>query len=258
MSLFSAGESRWIERLGSLRTVVRQEVISRQLAGYVRRGVLDVGCGQGTQALRLAARGAVVTGVDPSSDLLARFAADAARAGLRAELIEGAIGTLPEVLADRRFDLVCAHGLLMYLDDRAGAIATLRSRLTPRGRLSFTFRNGHALAMRPGLRRDWARAIEAFDAVSYVNELGLAATADRLEEVADDLAAAGLRIVEWFGVRVFNDAIAVEVTAEDEDLAGLLDAEELAGRRDPYRWLASQFHVIAEPLPGLECGPAPG
>jgi S-adenosylmethionine-dependent methyltransferase len=252
MSLFSAGESRWIERLGNLRNVVRQEVIARQLAPHVRRGtsVLDVGCGQGTQGLRLAARGAVVTGVDPSRELLARFSADAARAGLSIEVFEGTIDSLPEVLADRRFDLVCAHGLLMYLDDRAGAIATLRSRLAPRGRLSFTFRNGHALAMRPGLRRDWAGAMESFDAVSYVNELGISATAARLEEVEGDLAAVGLRIVEWFGVRVFNDAVAVDMPADGEELALLLDAEEEAGRRDPYRWLASQFHIIAEPVIG--------
>jgi hypothetical protein len=112
----------------------------------------------------------------------------------------------------------------------------------------------------------------SFDAVSYVNELGISATAARLEEVEGDLAAAGLRIDEWFGVRVFNDAVAVDMPAQDEHLALLLDAEEQAGRRDPYRWLASQFHVIAEPViaepviaepviaepvSGLESGPAP-
>jgi hypothetical protein len=33
----------------------------------------------------------------------------------------------------------------------------------------------------------------------------------------------------------------------DENVALLLDAEDEAGRRDPYRWMASQLHVIAAP-----------
>ena len=72
----TSGEQVWIERLGNLRNVIRQEVIGRQIDEHVEAGmsVLDVGCGQGTQGLRLAGQGCVVTGVDPSSDLLGRFA----------------------------------------------------------------------------------------------------------------------------------------------------------------------------------------
>ncbi|MFD1545703.1 class I SAM-dependent methyltransferase [Nonomuraea guangzhouensis] len=70
---FSAGEKRWRERLGSLRDVVRQELVSRQLAAHLPPAparVLDVGCGQGTQALRAAAQGHRVTALDASGDLL--------------------------------------------------------------------------------------------------------------------------------------------------------------------------------------------
>src|SRR5919204_2306917 len=75
------GVSRWQQRLGKLRDVVRQELVSRQLAGELPPPpgrVLDVGCGQGTQALRLARAGYQVTGLDPSDDLLARFDSDLA------------------------------------------------------------------------------------------------------------------------------------------------------------------------------------
>lgn len=250
MSGFQAAEGRWIERLGNLRNVIRQELISRQLSEYVRPDmtVLDVGCGQGTQALSLAARGCRVTGVDPSGDLLELLATDAREAGLSLELIEDGLDGLGSRLAGGTFDLVCAHGVLMYLDDRTAAITELAARLAPRGRLSLTFRNGHALAMRPGLRRDWAGAIAAFDTRSYVNELGVSATADRLEEVEGDLQASGLRIVGWFGVRIFNDAIPAEMPPPEgrEELTQLLEAEDRAGRLDPYRWMASQLHVIAE------------
>ena len=60
MNDFAAGERRWIDGLGNLRNTIRQELIGRQLAPHANAGmtVLDVGCGQGTQALR---RGAVAS-----------------------------------------------------------------------------------------------------------------------------------------------------------------------------------------------------
>ena len=248
MNDFAAGEQRWIDGLGNLRNTIRQELIGRQLAPHAEAGmtVLDVGCGQGTQALRLAARGCRVTGVEPSADLRARCAADASAQGLEIELLEGTIEGLGAVLASRRFDLVCAHGLLMYLDDRALAIAALAARVGERGRVSITVRNGHGLAMRPGLRGEWRAALAAFDSLDYVNELGVGAVADRIEDIEAHLAAVGLRTIDWFGVRVLNDAIPPTAPVPPaEQLVDLLDAEDQAGRRDPYRWLASQLHVIA-------------
>jgi S-adenosylmethionine-dependent methyltransferase len=77
----------------------------------------------------------------------------------------------------------------------------------------------------------------------------VAATADRLEEVTADLAAVGMALETWYGIRVFNDAVSADLAVpSDEDLEALLDAEEQAGCRDPYRWMASQFHVIARRL----------
>jgi SAM-dependent methyltransferase len=248
MSSFEEVEWRWVERFGNLRNVIRQEMIARQLGEYVTPDatVLDVGCGQGTQALRLATTGCHVTGLDPSSRLLSIFSADARAARVDVEIIEGRLEELDELLAHRVFDVVCAHGLLMYLDDRPAAIRALAGHVAPGGRLSITVRNAHGLAFRPGMRRRWEDALAAFDTSGYRNELGVMATADRLEEIEGVLIGAGLEVVRWFGVRVFNDAVSADAEVPpDEDLALLLDAEERAGREDPYRWLASQLHVIA-------------
>jgi len=248
MTSFAAGEQPWIERLGTLRNVVRQEVIARQIAPLAGRGttVLDVGGGQGTQALGLASSGCRVTVVDPSSDLLALCAEAALAQGLDIELLQGRIEDLHGLCGGRTFELVCCHGVMMYLDDWARAVGYLGERVQAGGRMSITFRNGHALAMRPGLRGDWAAALAAFDGSAYVNELGLPARAGRADEMEALLASAGLRPVVWHGVRVLTDAVAVDEPPPDpETLELLLRAEEQAGSMEPYKWMASQLHVIA-------------
>lgn len=282
MGNFVSGERVWIEGLGNLRNTIRQECIARQIGEHVRTpiSVLDVGCGQGTQALRLAANGCSVTGYDRSTELLAQARSEAAVQGVHITLIQGdirdldqatlqdpgrALGTRNEAdgpvqsggpirrgetpSADAQqefsqFSLVCAHGLLMYVEDRAAFLHALTNRVGQTGLLSLTFRNGDALAMRPGLRQDWSGALEAFDSDQYRNELGVDARADRLSDIEAELVAVGFEIVNWYGVRVFNDAISPDVMPPAEGLADLLDAEEQAGRRDPYRWMASQTHVI--------------
>ena len=250
VSGFEGGEDEWIRHLGLLRNVIRQEVIARQLSDHVTPGsrILDVGCGQGTQALILAATGCHVTGVDPSKELMTRFSAEADASNVDVELMEGRIEELPHLLGTRRFDLVCAHGLLMYLDDHAQALAELSTFVDVGGLMSFTAKNAHSLAMRPGLRRDWTAAVVALDSDQYVNELGLTALADRLEDIIRYLSEIEFEIVAWYGVRVFNDAVPNETPVPDQDeLRRILVAEELAGRIDPYRWMGSQIHVIARP-----------
>jgi Aldo/keto reductase family len=67
---FGDGRSAWLGRLGNVRNVVRQEMISRQLDKHLRMPsarVLDVGAGQGTQSIRLARAGHQVLAVEPAS-----------------------------------------------------------------------------------------------------------------------------------------------------------------------------------------------
>ena len=160
---FDAVENVWAERLESLRNVVRQHTIREQLRGHTEgvETVLDVGCGQGTQTLELARRGHRVTGVDPSAELLGRLTAQAEEEGCVVETLQGTLEIADALVGGRTFDLVCAHGLLMYLPGPAEALALLADRVRRGGLLSFTFRNGDALAYRPGLRGQWHQALSS-------------------------------------------------------------------------------------------------
>ena len=55
--------------------------------------VLDVGCGQGTQAIELAKRGCSVTGVEPSAALRDLCHSDTKSVGVEMELLDGSIET---------------------------------------------------------------------------------------------------------------------------------------------------------------------
>jgi S-adenosylmethionine-dependent methyltransferase len=251
---FAAGEERWRARLGKLRDVVRQELVARQLDEHLPgppRRILDVGCGQGTQALRLARRGYQVTGLDASPGLLGQLqealAAEAEEVRRRLHLVRGSAEQLSGCFQPGSFDVVLCHGVLMYLADPEPVVAAIARVVTAGGVVSLLVRNGDALAMRPGLLGDWAVAQQAFEASWYANRIGLTARADRFEELAAVLAGHGLPVRARYGVRVFTDVVADEAAVpEGEELAVLLACEERAGRTDPYRRVAALTHLVAE------------
>ena len=245
---FSDGVVPWQEKLGLTRDAVRQALVTRQLSEHLPPPsssirVLDVGCGQGTQAIRLARAGYSVVGIDPADALLARARQGAREMGVRLSLRPGTLEDPgPEVGAP--FDVVCCHGVLMYLPDLRSAIARLVGLTRPGGLVSVLTRNRFGIAMRAGLSGDWDGALDGFDARYYRNRLGIAdVRADEPADVVTAFRASGADVHAWYGVRLFTDHWRDEPTPED--LARLLDAEYEAGRRDPYRHVAALTHVIA-------------
>jgi SAM-dependent methyltransferase len=258
---FVGGIDPWLARLGNLRNVVRQEMVSRQLDGHLPAGrlrVLDVGAGQGTQALRLAAAGHEVTALEPDARMREAFAAYAAglAEGSSVTLVAGELATLDSVLGHTAYDVVLCHGVLMYLPESAGAVSALARRVAPGGILSVVARNGPAMAWRPALRGDWPAALAMLDEIEaarregrdthYVNEIGVPARADSPDSLVAQAEREGLHLVSWYGIRVASDGVPVDTPSPGpEELAALLDVEERLGRTDPYRSLGTLVHVVA-------------
>ncbi|NUO35307.1 MAG: methyltransferase domain-containing protein, partial [Dermatophilaceae bacterium] len=148
---FLAGQGPWLERLGNLRNVVRQELVTRQLAVHLPRGplrVLDVGAGQGTQALRLARLGHAVTAVEPDGRMRAAFERAAAELTDaqrdRVTVLATDLAGLASVTQPTAYDVVMCHGVLMYLPESRSAVAALTRRVAPGGIVSVVARNGDA------------------------------------------------------------------------------------------------------------------
>lgn len=261
-NVFVGGRDPWLARLGNLRNVVRQELVARQLAAHLPAGplqVLDVGAGQGTQALRLVAQGHTVTAVEPDPRM--REAFESAAASLtreqrrRVTLRAGDLAALAAETSPAAYDVVLCQGVLMYLPDPATAVREV-ARRTAEGVVSIVTRNGDAMAWRPASRHDWAAAADMLDEIAaaraeqrdafYTNEIGVRARADTLGSLASHLAAAGLTVEAWYGIRVASDNVPVdEPVPSAGELAALLDVEERLGRTDPYRALGTLLHVIA-------------
>jgi SAM-dependent methyltransferase len=255
VGVFDEGVAAWRDQVGSLRDHVRQELVARQLADALHHvggtgaslRVLDVGCGQGTQAIRLGRAGHDVVGIDVAEDLL-RDASSALLAEPPAvqDRVRFHVGDLEDLPGEHRghFDVVCCHGVVMYLDSLPAAVARLAATLRLGGLVSVLSRNRAGIAMRAAMTGDWSGALEGFDARTYANRLGLAEVrADDPAEVSAALEGAGLRVVDWYGVRLFTDHWGAQEVPDDVE--PIVAAEYEAGRRDPYRRLAALTHTLA-------------
>lgn len=109
--------------IGALVAEEEARVIRAFVGDVAGASVLDVGTGTARAALAIAARGARVTGVDYSREMLRVGQARVAGASAPVSLLRGDARHLP--FADRRFDVTVSVRLLMHMPDWRGTLAEL-------------------------------------------------------------------------------------------------------------------------------------
>lgn len=115
-----------------------------ELAGRYRinvRKILELACGTGSMALRLAAQGYQVTGLDRSEEMLRWARAKCAAAGLEITFRQGEMEAFSRLPLERDFDLViCLYDSMNYLlteEDLQRCFQEVNRHLRPAGGFIF-------------------------------------------------------------------------------------------------------------------------
>jgi len=138
---------------------------------YRGRKVLDVGCGAGTDLVRFAKGGAIVTGVDLAAAAIALARQNFAQQGLTADLREADGERLP--FGDDEFDLVFAHGVVQYTSDDQALVDECRRVLKPGGTAVFqvynriSWLNGLSKVMKVPLEHEDAPVLARYSAGEF-------------------------------------------------------------------------------------------
>lgn len=199
--------------------------------------VVDIGGGEGSQAILLAQHGHSVTLVDLDPTMLQaasdRLSSLSPEVRQRVTLVQGTAASMAEA---EPFDVVCCHSVLMYEKDWHATLGRLVRLAGVGGIVSITSVNPEARAMRLGRQRRW-REVIATIATGRNGDPGCIPCTDITRaELHQELAARGVAPIAWYGVGVFEDG------SSEESFA----AEWLAGATDPYRSVARCFHIVGQ------------
>jgi S-adenosylmethionine-dependent methyltransferase len=212
---------------------------------------LDVGCGPGATAVRLAQLGFQVSCLDLSQAMLdlARRAAEEAEVLSKVTLRRGDAAQLTNLFPAASFDVILCHNLLEYVDDPTtvlhGAARALRDSSAI---LSIVVRNQAGEVMKAALQAGDLAAAEAnltaewgFESL-YGGRVRLF-TSQRLQTM---LQAESLELIAERGIRVQADYLPPRISRSAE-YARILELERKLGSRPEFAGVARYTQCLARP-----------
>ncbi|MBZ5738969.1 methyltransferase domain-containing protein [Nocardioides mangrovi] len=223
-----------------LRRHVDEVAAARTVGDRVR--VLDVGGGDGRDALPLARAGCDVTIVDPAGSWLAEAERRAAEAGVAIRTVQGGLDDLPA----GEWDLVLCHFVLRYRPPGSPDVAVLADRVRPGGLLSVVDINPAGRVLRALVSSGPGAALTELHAErAEVQVFGTDARKVEADDVRTEAEARGLRLVGRYGHRIANDLVTDDDAKHDPDFfADLLTLELELCDREPYRRLGAAWQLV--------------
>lgn len=201
--------------------------------------VLDLGCGTGQLAAKLADR-RTVFGADPAAAML-----DIARGRPNGQRVTWVEADARLLRLERQFDLVLltGHAFQVFLtdEDQQAVISTIAAHLAPGGRFIFDTRNPAAQAWRDWTPGNSKRRFEHPD-------LGtIDAWTDVSHDAATDIVTYQTHYRTVTSGRHFSAASKIRFTARDS-LAAMLDAEGLVVERWLGDWTGGAWDTTSREI----------
>ncbi len=173
------------------------DVMTERLRIGAGSHLLDVGCGVGGPALRIARRtGAAVTGISVSQEQVAHANELARAASLPDRLVFQHLNAMELPYADASFDAVLAIESMVHMPDRAQVLREMRRVLRPGGRIVLTdFYRREPSDPDPGDPRQSAASTAA-----HALRQTMGSTTLPVDDYPPMLRASGLQFVEMLDI----------------------------------------------------------
>lgn len=213
---------------------------------------LDLGCGTGATAARLARLGIHMTLVDSSSAMLDIAKRTAREAGVhgRIALNHGDAAQVANLFRAGSFDVVLCHNILEYVDDPnsvlSAAARMVRSDSTANGVLSILVRNWAGEVFKAGVKAGDLGAAERNLTTMWGQESLFCGrvrlfTLDSLQVMTK---SASLAVAAGRGVRVISDYLPPQISRREE-YEQIFELERKLGSRPEFAAVVSYIQVIA-------------
>jgi ubiquinone/menaquinone biosynthesis C-methylase UbiE len=222
---------------------------------------LDLGCGTGATAVRLARLGIHMTLLDSSSAMLdiAKGAAREANVDGRIALNHGDAAQVANLFPAGSFDIVVCHNTLEYVDDPTSLLSAAAKVLqSDSGILSILVRNWAGEVFKAGVAGDLGAAERNLTSMwgheSLFSGQVRLFTLDSLQVMTK---GASLAVAAERGVRVVSDYLPPQIS-RNEEYERIFELERKLGRRAEFSAVARYIQVIARhscASPNKETGP---
>lgn len=210
---------------------------------------LDIGCGTGAIAVRLARLGLHVTLLDSSEPMLdlARRAALDAGVTKKIALKHGDATHLPNLFDAEAFDVILCHNILEYVDDPCAVLrSAARALRDPSSILSVLVRNQAGEVLKAAIQDGDLAAAEHNLTAEWGHEslYGGRVRLFTAESLQAMLLESSLEVIAGRGVRVLSDYLPPSVSRRDE-YKRILELERKLVSRPEFAAVARYTHCLA-------------
>jgi len=254
---FQSGADKYAAYLGTPEGRLRSDLAFANLQDFLPPPpqaehslcALDLGCGTGATAVRLARLGLHVTLLDGSVPMLdfAKRAAQEAGVAERIALRHGDATQFANLFHAESCDVILCHNILEYVDHPSAVLrSAARALRHPSSIISVLVRNRAGEVLKAAIKDGDLAATEHNLTAEWGHE-SLYGGAVRLftgESLQAMLLESSLAVTAERGVRVMSDYLPPRVSRNDE-YARILDLERNLGMRPEFAAVARYTHCLA-------------